>query len=128
MIPIMRPLNLVNNKPARSHREVKVRPLPASKLTMIRLALQEKDWSNVLNARTANEKADTFHNEIMSILDTIAPQKTRKISNNDQPWYTEQLKKIDRIRRREYQRNRRSQRYLKPVSYTHLTLPTKRIV
>ena len=103
---------MVNNKPARSHKQVKVRPLPQSTLALIRQSLQEKDWSKVLNAKTSNEKADMFHKEIMTMLDTLAPQKTRKISNDDKPWFSEPLKKLDRKRRREFQRNRRSERYL----------------
>ena len=44
---------------------------------------------------TANEKAKIFHNEVMTTVDMIAPQKTRKFSNDDKPWYTEQLKKTE---------------------------------
>ena len=73
LIPIMKPVNMVNKKPARSHRQLKVGPLPKSVLTKIRLILQEKDWSCVLNAKTANEKADLFHNKIMEVIDDVAP-------------------------------------------------------
>ena len=63
------------------------------------------------NAKTSNEKADIFHKEMISILDTVAPVKNRKIASVDQPWYSEPLKRLDRKRKREYQHNRRSKRY-----------------
>ena len=102
---------MIDNKPARSYRQVKVRPLPESVLAMIKNILKTKNWSNIINAASVDEKANLFHSEVMAVVNQVAPQKLRKISSDDQPWYTEQLKKLDRKRRREYQHNRRSIRY-----------------
>jgi hypothetical protein len=44
-------------------------------------------------------------------LDEFCTTKTRRISNDDQPWFTENLRKLHRKKRREYNRNRRSRRY-----------------
>ena len=48
----------------------------------------------------------------MDIVNKIAPERVRKITSDDQPWFTEPLKVLDRKRRREFHKNRRSQRYL----------------
>ena len=47
----------------------------------------------------------------MEIVNKIAPERFRNISTDDQPWYTEQLKILDRKRRREFHQNRRSNKY-----------------
>ena len=110
-ITIMRPINMMNNKPARATRQIKVRPLPESILNLIKTALQVHSWNNVYTAATSHEKAWIFHKEVMEIVNQIAPERYRNISTDDQPWYTEQLKILDRKRRREFNQNRRSDRY-----------------
>ena len=110
-IPTMQPITMINNKPARQIRKVNVRPLPDSIQNLIKHALQEHDWSNVYNSKTSNDKADIFKNEVMAIVNKIAPQRVRHISSEDKPWYTEALKALDRKRRREFHKNRRSTKY-----------------
>ena len=111
LIPTMRPIDMVNNKPARQTRKVKVRPLPDSVINAINHELEGHDWSNVYNSKTSNDKADTFKKEVMNIVNSIAPERIRNISSDDRPWYTEPLKVLDRKRRRKYNKNRRSKKY-----------------
>ena len=81
-------------------------------MAILKENLENKTWENVFNEESANKKADIFHSELMQIIEKFAPEKTRTVSNDDQPWFTEALKKIDKLRRREYRHNRRSKRYL----------------
>ena len=111
LIPIWKPINTMNNKPSRVNRRVKVRPLPESALLLILTKLNLHDWRNIYNAETAHEKAKLFHKEVMEIVDETAPEKHRNISSDDQPWFDEILKKLDRRRRREFNKNRRSKKY-----------------
>ena len=39
------------------------------------------------------------------------PEKTRKISVDDQPWISHKLKIMDRIRKREYHKHRKSDKW-----------------
>ena len=110
LIPTMRPINMINNKPAREVKKVKVRHLPDSLQNLIKQGLEGHDWSNVYRAKTANDKADIFKCEVMDIINTIAPEKFRNIASDDKPWFTEQLKTLDRKRRKEFTKNRRSER------------------
>ena len=41
-----------------------------------------------------------------------SPKKTIRVASDDEPWYNQSLKKLDRKRRREYNKNRRSAKYL----------------
>ena len=86
-------------------------------MALLRENFENKNWDNVFNAKLANNKADIFQSEVMEIIDQFAPKKIRKFSNDDQPWYTETLKKIDKLRRREFRHNRRSKRYLELKTY-----------
>ena len=109
LIPTMKPMN--NNLPARQIRKIKVRPLPDSIQITIKQALESKDWAKVYAAKTADAKAEIFKEEVMEIVNRVAPEKIRNIASDDQPWFTEPLKLIDRKRRREFHKNRRSERY-----------------
>ena len=113
MISIMRPISMVNNKPCRENRKIKVRPLPESLINLIKASLQFHSWENVYHATTSDEKAHIFHKEVMEKVNEIAPEKLRNVSSDDEPWFTDQLKVLDRRRRREFQRHRRSERYHK---------------
>ena len=73
--------------------------------------MQEQDWSQVLNAKDVDEKAETLHNLVMNQLDEFCPVMTRKVSSDDQPFFTHQLKRLDRKRRREFRKHRRSAKY-----------------
>ena len=44
----------------------------------------------------------------MDKVNTIAPEKVRRVASDDKPCFTENLKDLDRRRRREFHKNRRS--------------------
>ena len=112
LIPTMRPLNMINNLPARAHRKITVRPLPESCLATLENCLRQQSWARVLEATTANDMADIFQEVAMMMINKNVPEKVRMVSSDDQDWYTDGLKRLDRKRRREFHHNRRSSRYL----------------
>ena len=111
LIPVMTPINTINNKSSRSVRKVTFRPLPKSGLKKFESWISNQNWSEVMNAKTPDEKAEMLQNIVKSKLDETCPEKTTKIASDDQPWYTDQLKQLDRRKRREYKKNRRSEKY-----------------
>ena len=96
LIVVMRPVNTVNNKPGRKFREVKVRPLLSSGLSKFEAWIKKQNWSEILNAKSVDRKAETLHNMVLDKLDEFCPEKNIKISSDDQPWCTEQLKRLNR--------------------------------
>ena len=66
-----------------------MRPLPESILNLRKCELEPHDWSSVYNAKTPNEKADIFKEDIMDIVNNVAPEKTINIASDDEPWFTE---------------------------------------
>ena len=109
----MRPLNTLNNKPARTYREVTVRPLPSSGLSKFKTWIEAEDWSEILNEQSVDTKAERLHKMVMAKLDEFCPEKKIRISSDDTPWFNEQLKRLNRKKQREYNKNRNSPRYKK---------------
>ena len=73
----MKPINSVNNKPARTTREIKVRPLTKSGLANFEAWIQEQKWMEVLNTESVDKKAEILHNMVLNKLDECCPEKTR---------------------------------------------------
>ena len=48
---------------------------------------------------------------LLKKLDEIFPLKERKINSDDQPWISFKLKKLDRKRKRDYKKHRRSEKW-----------------
>ena len=94
LIVVMRPVNSLNNKPGRSFREVKVRPLIKSGMSKLKDWIQKQEWKEVLEEESVDKKAEILHNMILNKLDEVCPEKFRKISSDDKPWFTEHLKII----------------------------------
>ena len=87
LIVIVRPLDTINNRPARTIREVKVRPLPASGLGRFGTWIKKEDWYEVLSVQDVDTKAEKLHQMVLNNLDEFCPEKFRKIASDDQPWF-----------------------------------------
>ena len=111
-IVLMKPINALNNKSSRTHREIKVRPLPASGLKKFEHWIQNEDWADIMDEELVDKKAEILQNIILTKLDEFCPEKVRKISSDDQPFFTQELKRLHRRKRREFTKNRRSNKFL----------------
>ena len=67
----------------------------------------------VLNTESVDTKAEILHNMVLNKLDECCPQKTRKMSIDDEPWFTDKLKQLNRKVKREFNNNRNSPKYKK---------------
>ena len=68
-------------------------------------------WTNIYSCKNAHEKAAMFQRTLLDKFHLFFPEKTLKINSDDQPWMTSKLKKLDRRRKRVYQRERRSEKW-----------------
>ena len=107
-IPLIRPINSLNNKRSGSSRTIKVRPFPQSGIDALQEWFISQNWNLVYKAESGHEKAAVFQKLLVDILNKIFPEKTRKINTNDKPWITIKLKKLDRKRKRAYHKQRKS--------------------
>ena len=110
-IVVMEPINTINNKSARITRNIVVRPLKQSGIDLFKYWLDNQSWNEVFEAKTVDEKAELFQNLLLTKLNEVLPMKTKKISSVDQPFCTDEMKRLKRLKCREYSKNRCSQKW-----------------
>ena len=110
-IVVMEPINAINNKSARITRNIVVRPLKQSGIDLFKHWLNDQLWTEVLETKTVDEKAEVFQNMLLTKLNEVLPIKTKKVSSVDQPFCTDEMKRLKRLKCREYRKNRCSQKW-----------------
>jgi hypothetical protein len=75
--------------------------------------IKQHDWKEIIEAETANDKADILKEELIAKLNEHLPTKVRKITIEDQPFFTEELKKMKRKKNKVYNKERRSEKWKK---------------
>ena len=111
LIVMMKPINNLNNKPNRSFRTVTVRPLTKAGLAKFREWIENEDWRAILKEESVDKKAETLQKTVLDKLNEFCPEKVRKISSDDDPWYTEKLKRLQRQKSRLFRKDRNSNKY-----------------
>ena len=107
----MHPICTLNNRPARTKRKVRIRPLPESGLDLFGDWIKQQSWNGVYAAETIHEKAKIFQTELLKALNKYLPEKITTFSSDDQQWMTPQLKQLDRRGRREFRKHRKSKKW-----------------
>ena len=74
--------------------------------------IKNQTWETVLSAEGAHDKARIFQNLLLEKMNFFLPEKVIKMSSDDKPWYSQKLKQMDRKKKREFRKHRRSQKYL----------------
>ena len=108
-IIVVKPINSINNKCARTTRIIRNRPITQSAIQNMLTWLIEEDWNSVYSVESAHDKAEEFQNKLMTSYKKYFPEKVSKFSNDDQPWMTDKLKKVDRHRKRMFNKHRKSE-------------------
>ena len=108
---VAEPLSVINNKPARTKRQVTVRRMPESGQFKFYSWIRQHDWSELYLAESAHEKAMILQMSLMGKVEEFMPEKTVTFSSDDKPFFTPELKRLDRKRKEEYRRHRRSLRW-----------------
>ena len=89
------------------------RPLPESGVHEFGQWLVGENWECINNEDSPSYQAQIFEKTLMKKLDDILPQKSVKVSSKDKSYITADLKKLDRLKKREYRKHGRSEKYLK---------------
>ena len=111
LIVMMKPLTSLENNCARVTRQIKVRPLKQSGIDLFGHWIKQQTWSEILNAETVDEKAETLQDMLLKKCDEYLPVKTRKITTDDQPFCTQKMKYLKRMKNREFRKDRRSEKW-----------------
>ena len=110
-IVIMSPIAENNSISARVNRAVKIRPYSESRMSKMTDWLVDENWECIYSLKNAHEKAQKFQELLVEKYTESFPEKTIKYTDEDQPWMTEMLKKLDRKRKRVYAKKRRSNKW-----------------
>ena len=111
LIVKMSPINMLNNKAARTYRSVTVRPMPQSAINHYKVEMDSCDWEDVITAKSAHEKAANLQIKHAQIVENCFPQKTIRVSSDDCPWWTTDLQELHRKKQRLYRKERKSLRW-----------------
>ena len=113
LIPIMTPINEIDNQCSRVYRQVKIQPVPKSGMQQLQTWFEAQLWSNILSEESIDKKTELLQAEVLGAINRYLPEKIIKIASDDSPWFTQPLKKLSRKKRREYNKNRRSEKYIR---------------
>ena len=88
------------------------RPLPESGVHEFGQWLVGEKWGFMDDNYSSTKQAQVFEEKIAQKLNSMLPQKQFKISNRDKPYITADLKKLDRLKKREYRKHGKSEKYI----------------
>jgi hypothetical protein len=108
MIVYMKPIDSINNNPARKKVAVKFRPLTDSGIRLLGQWLQNQTWENISSVHSAHDKAEILQNVLMEQINCFLPEKTVRFTSDDHPWTTSEIKDIARRKKREFFKRRKS--------------------
>ena len=111
LIVLMKPLSNLSHDQAKKCRIIKYRPFPESGIRKMGQWIQSQSWKDIYAIKDPNEKVVKFEETLIAQIDKIFPLKTVKLNENDQPWVDSKLLKIDRTRKREYSKNKKSMKW-----------------
>ena len=110
-VPVAIPHLDRNSRPERNYKVLNFRPLPESKVRVLGEWFVAENWLSVTKEPSASEQAEKFDNLLREKLDFYCPKKSIKLSHNDKAFITTNLKKLNRQRKREYQKRGKTMKY-----------------
>ena len=111
MMVVMEPISVINNKPARTKREIVYRPFTDERLHQMQRWIEKENWSEVSHETSAHKKTEILQNLLLTKYLEFFPEKRRSIFSDDQPYFTEKLMNLKRRKCREYRKHRRSKKW-----------------
>jgi hypothetical protein len=106
---------LSSSSPQRiSQYEIKtVQPLPESGILEFGQWIMNEQWESLPTDKSPSEQVIDFERILSEKMDQIFPKKTIKLRQFDKPFFTAELKVLDRRKKREYLKKGKSEQYLK---------------
>ena len=111
LIVLAKPINNLSTKSCRTTKSVIVRPLPVSGFLQMQEWFSSQTWDQIFQEPSAHSKAEIFQSMLLEACNKYFPEKTRKVTSDDQPWVTHRVKILDRRRKRIYHKERRSNKW-----------------
>ena len=113
LVVLMRPLSAMLPTPPRQYYTVQTRPITESGLRIFGQWIISHSWREVYNCTDVNRKAEILQSVLLEKYYRVFPIKCIKLCRDDKPWVSAKLKKIDRARKREFCKNKFSEKWVK---------------
>ena len=108
---VMEPISVLNNKPVREKKKITFRAITELGLQKMRLWLENETWDEETSESCAHKKAELLQNKLIRKYNEFFPEKSRMVSNDSQPFFTNKLMQLKRKKGREYEKHRRSPKW-----------------
>ena len=92
---------------------ISVRPMKQAQIEAIGRILVSEPWDILAPFHSPDDKLDTFTSSLFALIDEVAPVKEVKIASDDPPWMNCRIKTLIRRRNREFDKNRKSEKWKK---------------
>ena len=110
--PVATPPHTGQSRQPREYVTKTYRPLPESGIREFGQWVCLEDWETLSGDMDPTEQVAVFESTMNTKLDVIFPTQTVKINPSiDVPFYTKELKNLDRQVKREYRRKNKSEKY-----------------
>ena len=110
-VPVCTPHTDKYTAPHRTWRLHTYRPLPDSSVRKFGQWITAEGWEALSSDLSATELASQFENTLKDNLNKYCPEKTIKLGSQDKAWINAELKKLHRLKNREYVKRGKSDRY-----------------
>ena len=111
LVVLMYPLSSRLQCPRPERKIVECRPLPQSGIEKLGRWLQVQTWREIYDSPDVHSKATIFQNMLKQQIDEIFPIKILKLTSEDKPWVTQEVKILDRKCKREFYKNQKSAKW-----------------
>ena len=111
LIVCMRPISNSLPKNEKTYKNIKYRPFPESSIRCMGQWLQSQSWDIIYKTSDPNAKVELLEGMLMEKINHFFPEKSIRVNENDKPWVDSKLLKIDRLRKREYTKRKKSEKW-----------------
>ena len=111
MMVVMTPITGINSRPESKTKNITFKPISEQGLQKMKEWLENESWAEITGEPCANKKAEVLQRLLMRKYDEYFPEKCRKISILDQPFFTHKLSNLKRKKGREYNKHCRSNKW-----------------
>ena len=108
LVVLMKPLSSELEIQPRNYYYVKSRPFTQSGIDKFGRWIICHNWHELYQCENGHEKAEALQTTLLDKYHECFPVKTRKMSSDDEPWVTENIKRLDRLQKREFYKNHQS--------------------
>ena len=112
LMVVMSPIGAFNDRKTRVKKKIEFRPLNDQGFSEMGNKLQNFDWDLILSLESADSQMQAFQTNLFSMFSDSFPKKTKIVFNESQEFYTDKLVILKRKKKNEFQKHRRSEKYI----------------